>query len=93
MKKDSELFKPLLQKAERYLRDYCDGKQDSDEKAMIALRVLSLYRQILKAEKERKEIRTEWERLLNRVQKLKAFTRRHKKKTKKEQKKRRPQSS
>ena len=50
-RKDSELFKPLVVTAEKYLRDYCDGKQVNDEKAKIALRVLSLYRQILKVEK------------------------------------------
>jgi hypothetical protein len=37
-KKDSELFKPLLDTAESYLRAYCDGKQADDEKAKIALR-------------------------------------------------------
>ena len=34
-KKDSELFKPLLDTAENYLRAYCDGKQSDDEKAML----------------------------------------------------------
>ena len=43
-KKDSELFKPLVATAEKYLRDYCDGKQVDDEKAKMFLSVLSLYR-------------------------------------------------
>lgn len=63
-KKDSELFKPLVVTSEKYLRDYCDGKQENDEKAKIALRVLSLYRQILKVEKEREQIKTEWQKLI-----------------------------
>jgi hypothetical protein len=33
-KKDSELFKPLVDTAEKYLRAYCDGKQVNDEKAL-----------------------------------------------------------
>jgi len=57
-KKDSELFKPLLDISEKYLRDYCDGKQEDDDRAKIALRVLSLYRQILKIEKEREQIKS-----------------------------------
>ncbi len=47
VKKDSELFKPLVVTAEKYLRAYCDGKQQDDEKAKVALRVLSVYRRIL----------------------------------------------
>ena len=50
-KKDSELFRPLVATAEKYLRDYCDGKQVDDEKARMFLKVLSLYRKILKVEK------------------------------------------
>jgi hypothetical protein len=64
MAKDSELFKPLVRKADKYLRDYCNGKQDNDERARFALRVLSVYRRILKIEKERDEIRLEWKKLL-----------------------------
>ncbi len=67
MKKDSELFKPLLLKAERYLRAYCDGKQADDERAKVALRVLSLYRRIIRAEKEREVIRSEWKTLIANV--------------------------
>ena len=70
-KKDSELFKPLVATAEKYLRDYCDGKQEDDEKAKIFLRVLSLYRRILKVEKERDQIKSEWEKLIARVAELK----------------------
>ena len=70
-KKDSELFKPLVATAEKYLRDYCDGKQVDDEKAKMFLRVLSLYRKILKVEKERDQIRSEWEKLIAGVAELK----------------------
>jgi len=70
-KKDSELFRPLVATAEKYLRDYCDGKQVDDEKAKIFLRVLSLYRKILKVEKERDQIRSEWEKLIAGVAELK----------------------
>lgn len=70
-KTNSELFKPLVATAENYLRDYCDGKQEDDEKAKIFLRVLSLYRRILKVEKERKQIKSEWEKLIARVAELK----------------------
>ncbi len=73
-KKDSELFKPLVATAERYLRDYCDGKQQDDEKARMFLRVLSLYRKILKIEKEREQIKSEWERLIAGVAELKKMT-------------------
>jgi hypothetical protein len=73
-KKDSELFKPLVATAEKYLRDYCDGKQQDDEKAKMFLRVLSVYRKILKIEKERKEIKSEWERLIAGVAELKKMT-------------------
>ena len=62
-KKGSELFKTLVITSEKYLRDYTDGKQQDDEKAKLALRVLSVYRRILKIEKERKVLRLEWERL------------------------------
>ena len=73
-KKDSELFRPLVATAEKYLRDYCDGKQVDDEKAKIFLRVLSLYRKILKVEKERDQIRSEWEKLIVGVAELKKIT-------------------
>jgi len=73
-KKDSELFKPLVATAEKYLRDYCDGKQENDEKAKIALRVLSVYRQILRVEKERKQIKSEWQKLIAGVGELKKMT-------------------
>jgi hypothetical protein len=73
-KKDSELFRPLVATAEKYLRDYCDGKQVDDEKAKIFLRVLSLYRKILKVEKERDQIRSEWEKLIAGVAELKKIT-------------------
>jgi hypothetical protein len=73
-KKDSELFKPLVDTSEKYLRDYCDGKQEDDEKAKIALRVLSLYRQILKVEREREKIKSEWQKLMIGVTELKKIT-------------------
>ena len=73
-KKDSELFKPLLDTAENYLRAYCDGKQSDDEKAKIALRVLSLYRRILKIEKEREQIKSEWQKVIAGVAELKKVT-------------------
>jgi hypothetical protein len=73
-RKDSELFRPLVTTAEKYLRDYCDGKQEDDAKAKIALRVLSVYRRILKVEEERKQIRSEWERLMEGVAELKKKT-------------------
>ncbi len=73
-KKDSELFKPLVDTSEKYLRDYCDGKQEDDERAKIALRVLSLYRQILKVEKEREQIKSEWQKLMVGVAELKKIT-------------------
>jgi len=76
MKKDSELFKPLLQTAEKYLREYCNGKQEDDEKAKVALRVLSVYRRILRVEKEREEIRLEWGKLIEGVMELRKVTRR-----------------
>jgi predicted PolB exonuclease-like 3'-5' exonuclease len=73
-KKDSELFKPLVDTAEKYLRDYCDGRQVNDAKAKIALRVLSVYRQILKVEKEREQIKSEWQKLIAGVAELKKVT-------------------
>jgi hypothetical protein len=73
-KKDSELFKPLVATAEKYLRDYCDGKQVDDEKARMFLKVLSLYRKILKVEKEREQIKSEWEKLIAGVAELKKMT-------------------
>jgi len=75
MKKDSELFKPLVVTAEKYLRDYCNGKQQNDEKAKVALRVLSLYRRILRVEREKKTIKSEWETLITGVNELKKVTR------------------
>lgn len=74
MKKDSELFKPLVVKAEKYLRDYCDGKQADDERARVALRVLSVYRRILRAEREKEAIRSEWKKLVARVAEWKKLT-------------------
>ena len=62
-KKGSELFKTLVITSEKYLRDYTDGKQQDDDKARLALRVLSVYRRMLTIEKERKVLRLEWERL------------------------------
>jgi hypothetical protein len=79
-RKDSELFKPLVDTSEKYLRDYCDGKQEDDERAKIALRVLSLYRQILKVEKEREQIKAEWGKLIAGVTELKRLTERKSKK-------------
>ena len=73
-KKDSELFRPLVDTAEKYLRDYCNGKQEDDEKAKIFLRVLSVYRKILKVEKEREQIRSEWEELIGAVAEMKKMT-------------------
>lgn len=73
-KKDSELFKPLVETSEKYLRDYCDGKQEDDERAKIALRVLSLYRQILKVERQREQIKAEWEKLIAGVAELRKVT-------------------
>jgi hypothetical protein len=86
-KKDSELFKPLVATAEKYLRDYCDGKQVDDDKAKIFLRVLSLYRRILKIEKERDQIKSEWAKLIAGVTELKKIT------TGKAKKKSKPKSS
>ncbi len=79
-KKDSELFKPLVDTSEKYLRDYCDGKQEDDNRAKIALRVLSLYRQILKIEKEREQIKSEWQKLVTGVAELKKVSARRPKK-------------
>ena len=73
-KKDSELFKPLVDTAEKYLRDYCDGKQENDAKAKIALRMLSVYRQILKVEKEREQIKAEWQKLIAGMAEMKKIT-------------------
>ena len=74
-KKDSILIKPLVRVAEKYLRDYCNGKQGDDEKAKIALRVLSVYRRILRVEKERTQIKAEWEKLVTEMTELKRLTR------------------
>jgi hypothetical protein len=74
-KRDSEIFRPLVVTAEKYLRDYCDGKQQSDEKAKVALRVLSLFRRILRHEREQKAIRYEWGKLITGVNELRKVTR------------------
>jgi hypothetical protein len=87
-KKDSELFKPLVATAEKYLRDYCDGKQQDDEKAKISLRLFSLYRKILKVEKEREQIKSEWQKLMAGVAELKKMTRNKPKQKQKGSKKR-----
>ena len=93
-KKDSELFKPLVDTSERYLRDYCDGKQEDDDRAKIALRILSLYRQILKIEKEREQIKSEWQKLVKGVAELKKVSaKRTKKKQRKSLKKIKPKCS
>jgi hypothetical protein len=73
-KKDSELFKPLVDTAEKYLRDYCDGIKESDAKAKIALRVLSVYRKILRVEKEREQIKSEWQKLIAGMAEMKKIT-------------------
>jgi hypothetical protein len=73
-KKDSELFKPLVDTAEKYLRDYCDGRQESDTKAKIALRMLSVYRKILRVEKEREQIKSEWQKLIAGMAEMKKIT-------------------
>jgi len=73
-KKDSELFKPLVDTAEKYLRDYCDGKQENDAKAKIALRVLSVYRQILRVEREKEQIKSEWQKLIAGMAEMKKIT-------------------
>ena len=74
-KKDSELFKPLVITAEDYLKDFCNGKRGSDEKAKIALKVLSLNRRILRLEKEQKAIQHEWKKLIAGINKLRKLTR------------------
>jgi hypothetical protein len=33
--KDSELFRPLVDTTEKYLRNYCDGKQEDDERTRL----------------------------------------------------------
>ena len=70
-KKDSELFKALVRSSERYLKDYTEGKRNDDEKAKVALRALSVYRRILKIEKERAKVRAEWKNLLTSIAELK----------------------
>jgi len=82
-RKDSELFKALVRSSEKYLKDYTEGTQDDDEKAKVALRVLSVYRRILKIEKERAKVRAEWRNLLTSIAELK----KPKKKLKRGQKK------
>jgi hypothetical protein len=86
-KKDSELFKPLVATADKYLRDYCDGKQVDDEKAKMFLRVLSLYRKILRVEKERDQIKSEWEKLIAGVAELRRISAMKAKKKQKRRKK------
>jgi hypothetical protein len=86
-KKDSELFKPLVATADKYLRDYCDGKQVDDEKAKMFLRVLSLYRKILRVEKEREQIKSEWEKLIAGVAELRRISANKAKKKQKRSKK------
>ncbi|MFB3883973.1 MAG: hypothetical protein ACE144_02025 [Thermodesulfobacteriota bacterium] len=80
-KKDSVVIKPLVRVAEKYLRDYCNGRLGDDEKAKIALRVLSVYRRILRVEKERVQIKAEWEKLVTEMAELKKVTRRTVKKS------------
>ncbi len=84
-KKGSELFRTLVITSEKYLRDYTDGRQQDDEKAKLALRVLSVYRRMLKIERERKVLRLEWEKLKKAVAAWKvsseSLKRRPKKKT------------
>ncbi len=70
-RKDSELFKALVRSSEKYLKEYTEGKQDDDEKAKVALRALSVYRRILKIEKERAKVRAEWRNLLTSIAELK----------------------
>jgi hypothetical protein len=70
-RKDTELFKALVRSSEKYLKDYTEGEQDDDEKAKVALRVLSVYRRILKIEKERAKVREEWRNLLTSIAELK----------------------
>jgi hypothetical protein len=69
----------LVIKAEKYLRDYCEGKQEDDERARLALKVFSVYRRILKVEKERKEIKAEWEKLVAVVNQMKKSDKENKK--------------
>lgn len=85
-RKGSELFKALVITSEKYLRDYTDGKQQDDEKAKLALRVLSVYRRMLKIEKERKVLRLEWERLKKAVAAWKESSEVKKKKARKTKK-------
>ncbi len=92
-KKDSVLFKPLVRVAEKYLRDYCNGNQSDDEKAKIALRVLSVYRRILRIEKEKAEIKGEWEKLIGGVAELKRLSRRGKRSQRRDIKKVKPKPS
>lgn len=69
--KGTERFKALVRIAERYLKDYTEGKRHDHEKAKVALRVLSVYRRILKIEKERAKVRLEWRNLLASIAELK----------------------
>jgi len=71
VRRDSELFKALVRTSEKYLKDYTEGKQNDDDKAKVALRVLSVYRRVLKIEKERAKIRAEWRNLLTSIAELK----------------------
>lgn len=69
--KGTERFKALVRIAERYLKDYTEGKRHDPDKAEVALRVLSVYRRILKIEKERAKVRLEWRNLLASIAELK----------------------
>jgi len=79
-KRGSEIFQTLVITSEQYLRDYTEGKQEDDEKAKLALRVLSVYRRMIRIEKERKKLRLEWERLRKEVAVWKRSSDRGKKK-------------
>lgn len=70
-RKGAERFKALVRIAERYLKDYSEGRRHDHNKARVALRVLSVYRRILKIEKERAKVRLEWGNLLASIAELK----------------------
>ena len=89
-KKGTEIFKTLVITSERYLRDYTEGKQQDDDKARLALRVLSVYRRMLKIEKEREVLRLEWARLKKAVAAWKESSRLKKGKHRKGDRKSRP---
>lgn len=83
-KMGSEFFRTLVITSEKYLRDYTDGRQQDDEKAKLALRVLSVYRRMLKIEKEREVLRLEWERLKKAVAAWKESSESNREESKKE---------